>query len=166
MNKAERPEKRIAKIFKPGIWLPVAAFAVIAYLVFGWLLVPLRVRTADMTPTFEQGELVFCCRPWYWLREPERHDLVVLRPPRGKGLLIRRVVALPGETVGFYKGKVVVNRKDLAQPYVEARGTWTLLPSKVPDGMVYAVGDNRSMPPKQTRFGLVDLKDVVGRPVW
>jgi signal peptidase I len=154
------------KILSPGVWLPVLAFAVVAYIVFGWLLVPMRVQTADMAPTFTRGEVVFCCRPLHWFSKLKRHDLVVLKPPSGEGLLIRRVVAFPGEMLGFREGNIILNGGPLNQPYVENPGRWTMRPSRVPDGVVYVVGDNRAVPPEQALFGQVPRDDIVGRPIW
>lgn len=58
-------------------------------------------------------------------------------------MLLKRVVALEGEEVSFRQGKLLVNGKELEEPYLRHPCEWDLPPRKVEKDSVYVVGDNR-----------------------
>jgi len=68
---------------------------------------------AAMEPTLENGDTVFVNRLIYNARRPRRGDLVVFRPQGEEGmhLLVRRVVAVPGEVVQVYEGNLFINHQ-------------------------------------------------------
>lgn len=77
-------------------------------------------------------------------------------------MLLKRVVALAGETVEFRRGALLVNGKMIKEPYVQYPSDWNLGPREVKSGKIYVVGDNRSVPLHQHHFGQVSVKRVVG----
>ena len=79
--------------------------------------------------------------------------------------LIKRVVALPGETVEGRGGKVYVNGAPLDEPYVEplCHGTGEFAKVTVPAGTLWMMGDNRCNSSDSRVFGPIDEKLVVGR---
>ncbi len=81
-------------------------------------------------------------------------------------MLLKRVVALEGETVEFRDGKLFVNGGEIDEPYVRGPYHWNLAPRQVGQDRVYVVGDNRSMPVKSHTFGQVSRQRILGRPLW
>lgn len=77
-------------------------------------------------------------------------------------MLLKRIVALPGETVEFRKGVLYVNGSMVEEPYVRHHCDWELSPRKVASGHVYVIGDNRGSPMVNHRFGEIDIKRIVG----
>ena len=77
-------------------------------------------------------------------------------------MLLKRVVALQGETVEFRKGILYVNGDAVEEPYVRFRSNWELSPKTVSPGNVYVIGDNRGTPMAEHRFGEIDMKRIVG----
>lgn len=77
-------------------------------------------------------------------------------------MLLKRIVALQGETVEFRKGLLYVNGSLINEPYVYHRSEWELLPRKIAPGHVYVVGDNRATPMAQHRFGEINMNRIVG----
>ena len=77
-------------------------------------------------------------------------------------MLLKRVVALPGETVEFRTGFLYVNGNVIEEPYVHHRSDWELSQRTVAPGHIYVVGDNRGTPMAHHRFGEVNLKRIVG----
>lgn len=85
--------------------------------------------------------------------------------------LIKRVIALPGETVVVRSGKVTVYNKenpDGFEPDAAAYGevikiTEGDLSLTVPEGSIFVLGDNRAQSQDSRAFGPVPLKDVVGK---
>ncbi len=77
-------------------------------------------------------------------------------------MLLKRIIALPGETVAFRQGLLYVNGIQVEEPYVHYRSDWNLAPRKVAPGHVYVVGDNRGTSMTRHRFGQVVMDRIVG----
>jgi signal peptidase I len=115
-----------------------------------------------MAPTINKGDDVLICRSAYWLREPQRGDLIVFNTsgiqgipndPSGKDVLfLKRLVGLPNDTVEIGGGSIWVNKTkmefgDPAHP-IEYRNVQSgILPRGVesyvvPAGEYFVLGDN------------------------
>ena len=85
--------------------------------------------------------------------------------------LIKRVIAVGGDTLSITaSGVVSVNGTVLDEPYIQGE---TVLfdfsgTTKVPNGYLFVMGDNRSMSKdsRKTEIGLISIKDVVGKAVY
>lgn len=77
-------------------------------------------------------------------------------------MLLKRIVALEGETVEFRKGLLYVNGSVISEPYVQFSSDWDLPPREVAPGHVYVVGDNRGTSMDRHRFGEIDMTRIVG----
>ena len=92
--------------------------------------------------------------------------MVVIRLAGNRVLLLKRIVALAGETVAFSNGVLLVNGQPVAEPYLRSRSNWNLEPRTVDPGKVYVVGDNRGVPINRHHFGQVDQQRIVGGLLW
>ncbi|MBA2608696.1 MAG: signal peptidase I [Actinobacteria bacterium] len=102
-------------------------------------------------------------------------DVIVFERPPGEEAaaikdLIKRVIALPGETVSTKDGKLYVNDKQLSEPYLQP-GTQTVMdhPVTVPKGHVWVMGDNRTQSRDSRFFGPINQSLIVGHAfirVW
>jgi signal peptidase I len=78
---------------------------------------------------------------------------------------IKRVVALPGETIALSNGVVWINAVSLAEPYTTLNPSWELPATNVPPGRVFVIGDNRAVPMDGAVVGLVATRLVEARMV-
>lgn len=140
-----------------------AALAGCATVVFGWMLVPLRLSGISMLPTYNDGALNFGNRAAYWLREPARGDVVAIRMAGPSTVYVKRIVGMPGEQIAIVRGTVIVNGEPLVEPTVVRRGTWTLAPARVGADEFFVVGDNRSMTIENHDFGRVKRSKIIGK---
>jgi len=106
------------------------------------------VKGNSMLPTLEDGEWLFVNKIGFLLGKPERGDIVILKDPKGslgfREYLVKRVVALPGETVEARSGILYVNGREVAEPYTDTRiEDGDFGPVTVPDGHYFVMGDNR-----------------------
>jgi signal peptidase I len=115
-----------------------------------------------MEPTYHNGSFTFCWRPQYLFSPPERFDVVAVRFSGRRVMLLKRVVALPGETVEFRAGDLYVDGNLIEEPYVHHRSNWELPPRTVALGHVYVVGDNRGTPMALHKFGEINMNRIVG----
>ena len=141
----------------------VLCVAALAFLFFKFLCAPMRINGASMEPTFHDDGFTFCWKPAW--REPRAGDVVMLRLAGDSVMLLKRIVAVAGETVEFRGGKLFVDGKRRAEPYIKSGCDWALEPRTVEAGKVYVVGDNRGMGIDGHMFGQVERKRIVGRPV-
>ena len=150
----------------PRTLIRIAVIALAAYVFFGHICIPFRIKGGSMEPTYHNGQVNFCWRLSYLFSEPARHDVVLVRFAGKNVMLLKRVVALEGETVAFSDGKLVVDGAEMDESYVRYSCTWNLPPRNVRKGFVYLVGDNRSMPKDYHNFGQTSVKRIMGIPLW
>ncbi|HEY7864163.1 MAG TPA: signal peptidase I [Thermoanaerobaculia bacterium] len=97
-------------------------------------------------------------------RALRRGDVVVFRHPEDpRRDVVKRVAALPGETVEIAAGRLIVDGEarplpPSARPAAESYG-----PLRVPAGSFFALGDNQADSGDSRRFGPVPLESVRGR---
>jgi signal peptidase I len=102
--------------------------------------------------------------PVRWLRDLGE-AMGLLQPRRDE--FIKRVLALPGETVEGRDGHVYVDGKLVVEPYLpDGVRTSSFPPTVVPAGMLWVMGDNRGNSEDSRRFGPIRRRTVVGRTVF
>ena len=167
MNWKEQSTKVFLWLFKPEMgsayFLRVLILAAAAFLFFGFLCRPMYLNGGSMEPNYHDGTLNFCWAPAYWFRKPVRGDVGVFRYAGSRVLLLKRIIAFPGDTVEFRKGYLYLNGVKQEEPYVKTkRAEWNLSPRKVSAGHYYVVGDNRSVPMYQHKFGEIRQSRLEG----
>ena len=150
----------------PAYLLRVSIFAISAYIFFDLICIPLAIRGQSMEPTYPDGSFNFCWNLKYSFRSLERHDVVFIRLNGPRGMLLTRGVALEGEEVEFRKGRLLVDGREISEPYLRDRGNWDLPPRRVEKGNIYVVGDNRMVPITEHYFGRTPVGRVAGGPLW
>jgi signal peptidase I len=132
-------------------------------ILFHFVLLPVRVDGISMLPTYKSGSVNFSNRLAYLWHEPQRGDVVTVRFAGYHLMLMKRIIGLPGETVAFNDGTVLINGKPLDEPYEKHPGNWTLPPKTLGPDEYYIVGDNRTMPWQNHMFGVVERFRIVGK---
>lgn len=147
--------------------LRAATLAAALLIVFKFILIPVRLHGGSMAPTYGNG-INLVNQLAYRKSEPARGDVVAVRF-RNTGrsvLLMKRVVGLPGEWIGFQNGSVTVNGEVLDEPYVKWHSHWNLPPRQCGPDEYFVVGDNRSMPPEDHQHGRARRELIAGRMLW
>ena len=137
---------------------------VIAVLINLFLAQATRVYGHSMEPSLHTDQRLVVEKLSYRLHTPQRADIVVLHiPDHSKELLIKRVIALQGETIQIKDGGVHIDGERLNEPYlnVETRGSYG--PLTIPPDHVFVMGDNRGASNDSRSFGPIRIQQVVGR---
>lgn len=120
-----------------------------------------------MLPTLVDAQFLLVNKLAYVAGDPERGDVIVFRSPRSPSEdLVKRVVALPNETVEVREGHVYVNGLRLDESaYFELETRPDMAPQTVPSDAYFVLGDNRSQSRDSRVLGTVPRESIVGR-VW
>lgn len=89
--------------------------------VFKFILVPIRVTGDSMFPTYRNGQVKFVNKLAYTKKDPQRGDVVAVEYAGKQVLLLKRVIAVPGETFQVINGEVAINGQLLEEPYTKGR---------------------------------------------
>ena len=106
----------------------------------------------------------------YPFHPPERGDIIVFDAPvnNANKPYIKRVIGLPGETVEAKSGQVYIDGQAIDEPYLQGETTFCRAnqdcpPVTVPEGHVFAMGDNRDNSSDSRAFGVVDVDSIIGK---
>lgn len=151
-------------------WVIVLGGAlVVAFVVKTFLIQAFYIPSSSMERTLLIGDRVLVNKLSYDVGEVKRGDIVVFeRPPRDTGNpeikdLIKRVIALPGETVEVRSGVIFINGKRLDEPYLQDPDQSTMEAQEVPAGQYWVMGDNRDQSKDSRFFGPIPEDLIVGR---
>src|ERR1700722_15471537 len=165
---------------RSGNWLQIVAIgrnpkttliraAVLAVVVFKWMLLPVRVQGISMTPTYADHSFHFVNRLTYLWSPPKRGDVVGIRltPPQGLSaphiMYFKRIVGLPGESISFASGRGLVDGQPLDEPYEKGPCDWNTDAVTLGADEYFVVGDNRSMAKEEHVFGRAERNRIVGK---
>ena len=155
----------------------IAMVAVVALITLGlrtFVFVPYEIPSGSMEETIMTGDMVFSEKVTYYFRGPQRGDIVTFDDPEVAGrTLIKRVIAVGGQTVDLQDGKVVVDGVTLDEPYTNGKESWPLartaldadvtFPYVVPSGELWVMGDNRTSSQDSRYFGAIPTSSISGR---
>ena len=139
-----------------------AALVAAAVVVFGWILLPVRLSGISMLPTYQDGSLNFANRATFWVREPARGDVVAIRMAGAAAVYVKRIVGMPGERIEIVQGVVTIDGQPLVEPTVVRRAAWDLPPVTIGPDEYFVVGDNRSMAIENHDLGRVKRARILG----
>lgn len=140
-----------------------ACLAAFCYVVFKFVLLPVRVAGISMEPTCLDGSWNFVNALSYLRSEPQRGDIVGVQLSGRSIMFLKRIVGLPGETVAFDKGVVKINGRALDEPYQRNGSKWDKDPERLDPDDYLVVGDNRSMEMEDHTFGKAKRARIVGK---
>ena len=142
--------------------LPIVVAAAI-YALLRFSVASFKVYGVSMLPTVQPGEQIMVSKVAYLIHQPERGDIIVLHSPReGNTDLIKRVIALPGDTVEIKNGKVIVNGKPLNEPYAEPPN-YEFPQMEIPAGQYFVLGDNRNHSSDSHMGWTVPRENIIGK---
>lgn len=160
----------------------------IAYLVQAYIVKPYRVPSGSMEPTIAIGERIIASRITLRFADPKRDDIIVFHP-NGVGsdvydtntasdeTFVKRLIGMPGETIGATGGKVYVcsgrgprngaSVQDTAgcafldEPFVSSAQD-DFGPTRIPQGRYFMMGDNRADSDDSRNWGTISRGQMIG----
>lgn len=160
--KRVRYKSRYRSVLRSTIYSLITVAAIAVLIATLWLPV-LQVYGNSMTPTLQNGEIIFTVK----VSEFEPGDIISFY--YNNKILIKRVIARSGEWVNMdADGNVYVNGTLLDEPYLDEKafGDCNIeLPYQVPEGRVFVMGDHRStsVDSRNSAVGCVAQEQIVGK---
>ena len=124
-----------------------------------WVILPVRTDGDSMLPTYTSGSFNLVNRLAYFNARPKRGDIVAIRLAGTSVVIIKRIIALPGERISVTDGSVRVNDSPLDEPYVRHNRSWDLEDVTLGPREYFVAGDNRVA----SDVGRTDAERIVGR---
>lgn len=156
-------------------FLETAQSFVLALVIFiaGYYLIgrPHIISGSSMDPSFANTEFIITQKVSYYLHQPQRGDVIVFKwPPNPNFEYIKRIVALPDDTLKIEDGAITINNQKLNEPYLDPR-TYTAgniafeagKDYKIPKDQYLVMGDNRGKSSDSREWGLVPKKNLIGK---
>lgn len=130
-----------------------------------------KVSGNSMVPTYHNGDYLITEKISYKFRNPLQGEVVVLKNPRDESQdFIKRVIAVPGDTISISNNIVFVNNKPLKENYLPKgiptpSGAFLTEGSTIKAGenQYFVLGDNREHSSDSREWGPVTKKEIVGR---
>ena len=158
-------KSRYRTVLKSTVYTLITVAAIAVLVATLWLPV-LQIYGSSMTPTLQDGEIIFSVKT----SEMEQGDIVAFY--YNNKILVKRVIAGPADWVNIDEdGTVYVNDVEIDEPYVidKAYGDCNIeLPYQVPESRIFVMGDHRSVSvdSRNTAVGCVSQEQIVGRLIY
>lgn len=147
-----------------GLMVVIRIFVVDSYI----------VPSGSMLQTIQLGDRLIGEKISYRMRTPRQGEIITFYDPdptKAGMTLIKRVIAVEGQTVDFADGIVYVDGVALKESYVQGQtmplpgyapnlDSAIVYPYTVPEGCVWVMGDNRENSLDSRYFGPVELEDI------
>lgn len=130
---------------------------------------PFIVSGASMENTFHTGEYLIIDQLSYYFESPKRGDVIVFRYPKDPSkFFIKRVIALPNDSINIEGNVVTVTYKDgtteiLDEPYIKSMAENTSLTQTLGENEYFVMGDNRDASSDSRVWGVLDKEKIIGR---
>jgi len=140
-----------------------------------FLVINLEVQNFDvdghsMEPNLHDQERLMVDKWTYMFHAPARGDIVVfVAPPQPTLDYVKRIVAVPGDTITIHNTTVIVDGVTLNETYVNAANQGNPFAEKrienmvVPPGDYFVLGDNRANSSDSRDWGLLPRQNIIGR---
>jgi signal peptidase I len=138
------------------------------------------IPTSSMVPTLDEGDRILVQKAFFTWHDVREGDIVVFRHPPLDDCpgppdddLVKRVIALPGQTIYSSGNSIYVNGRLLAEPYLPhydplgppIPGASRQHPYRVPLGEFYVLGDNRADSCDSRYWGPIKGSSIIGKVV-
>jgi signal peptidase I len=162
---------------KPGagqsyvrLWVRDVLISVAAsFMIITFLYQPVRVEGTSMQPQLRDQDRLFINKFVYRFENISRGDIVVFHYPRDpEKSYIKRVIALPGDSLRIDAGRLYVNGERVDESYVPRtyRDARSMPEMVIPQGEYFVMGDHRSISSDSRDFGPVDRNLIYGKAAF
>ena len=122
------------------------------------------VVMTSMEPNFHEGQRLVVTKVAYFFGDPDTGDVVIFRAPDGRpDDFIKRVIAVPGDTIEVKDRAVYLNDVKLDEPYIKNPPSYIVAKLEVPEGNYFVLGDNRNQSNDSHHGWFVPRENIIGK---
>lgn len=149
----------------------VGSLFIVVYLFIGF---PTGVQGSSMEPTLHTNDRIYVSRISYKVDSIKRGDIVVVQSPMNPDIwFVKRVIALPKDSILFSEGLVYINSQLLDESYISVQtNVWDNgfiqknIPYIIPEDSLFIMGDNRPHSSDSRQFGTIPQSTVIGKVIY
>ena len=142
-----------------------------AFLIRFFLIQPFVVEGQSMEPNFHNQEYLIVEKVSYKIGEPHRGDVVIFKAPSNPDYdYIKRVIALPGETIKIANNTIYINGHAIDETYLAPDELTTVsydpkmtLERTLGENEFFVLGDNRDHSSDSREFGVLTKDKIIGK---
>lgn len=169
-NRTEKSQKKSSVWY----WITDIAIALVLALIIAQFFSPTMVRQNSMEDTLHDGDYIFINKRVYSFTDVKHGDIVIFVTDEededgNPKKLIKRAIALPGDTIEITDGKVYLNDEELIESYIKDGYTdGEIEKVTVPENKLFVMGDNRtySHDSREQDIGFVDMDSLRGQAIF
>ncbi|MBQ8506578.1 MAG: signal peptidase I [Clostridia bacterium] len=144
------------------IGIEIAAALIIALLLRRFVCALALVKGRSMLDTLQDRELMFALR-YGLFGAPKRFDVVICRYPKRKGLFVKRIIGLPGETISMEEDIVYINGEAIEEDFPRRKCLRKIEERALGDDEYFVMGDNRPSSTDSRRVGPLKREQILYR---
>lgn len=137
--------------------IPYVIIVIVVVLIRTFLITPIKVQGTSMYDTLNDKDIMILNK----VANIDRYDIVVINSKAAGEVLIKRVIALPGETIRITDGKIYINDKEINDKYGIGI-TSDLEEVKVLSNEYFVLGDNREVSADSRLYGTIKKDEIKG----
>ena len=139
------------------------ALAVVVFFIIQTTVQTFVVMGASMEPSLHDRQRLLVNKAVYYLSEPERGDVIVFKLAKRQADYVKRIIALPGDTVEVKTGVVYVNGSPLEESYIKNPPSYTIEQQKILGNTYFVLGDNRDNSDDSHNGWVVPHQNIIGK---
>lgn len=176
MDAGQHADQKSSGFLKSFISLAITVALIfgLSFLLREYVIQGYSIPSGSMENTIMTGDTVFSEQVSYYFGDIAPGDIVTFKDPEIAGrVLIKRCIAVGGQTVDLKNGVVYIDGNAISEPYTEGKpseplsrtveGVEITYPYTVPQGYIWVMGDNRTNSQDSRYFGAVPKSSVYGR---
>lgn len=144
---------------------------ILMFLIIRFAVQNFRVDGMSMEGTLHNGEYILVNKAAFLFHAPQRGDVIVFEYPLNPQVdYIKRIIAIPGDTISIVGTKVTVDGVTLNEPYINASDNFNPFPAinneLVPAADYFVMGDNRGNSSDSRQWGFVPQQNIIGQATF